>query len=258
MAVAAQFSCSFCMLQLEGVNRDALPVLLEVMPGLTQLEDLEISGFAHDVPPAADEQPDLQDVDYSALLPPSPVLRRVVLHGVADTYYLPSGCAGQLFAPGRTFPGMHELQLTDTKLDGQPYEDLYRPEWVPYMFGREDICRLVTCCPNLKMLSVPGTVQPGVDFRPLLQLNKLTQLELKGAAVTDDTAASVLRQLTRLQHLSITHSEGLTDVILLSLTTLKQLTRLQLLGCGLEVEENYVGGVSLNALHKRRAHVSRN
>jgi hypothetical protein len=50
------------VLQLEGVNRDALPVLLAVMPGLTQLEDLEMSGFTHDVPPAADaeEQPALQ------------------------------------------------------------------------------------------------------------------------------------------------------------------------------------------------------
>jgi hypothetical protein len=65
------------VLQLQGVNRDGLPVLLEVMPGLTQLEDLEISGAPREWPPfAADEDADeLPALQYSALLPPSPVLR---------------------------------------------------------------------------------------------------------------------------------------------------------------------------------------
>jgi hypothetical protein len=246
------------VLQLQGVNRDALPVLLEVMPALTQLEDLEISGVPREWPPFADadadEQPALQ---YSALLPSSPVLRRVVLHGVADTYYLPSGCAAQLFAPGRMFPGMHELRLTDTKSNLQAYEDIvFDPEQVPYVFEAEDLSRLVTCCPNLKTLCVPGTVQPGADFAPLLQLHAFTHLGLRGAAVTDDTAASVLRQLTGLQHLDITCSQGVTDVSLLSLTTLKQLTRLQLRDCGLTVEEEMRGSVGLNSSRRGRAKVS--
>jgi hypothetical protein len=152
------------------------------------------------------------------------------------------------------FPGMRELQLTDTKWNTRPYERLHLLDRVPYMFEGEDISRLVTCCPNLKTLCVPGTVQPGADFSPLLQLNRLAQLELKGAAVTDDTAASVSRQLTSLQHLDITYSDGVTDVSLLSLTTLRQLTRLRLLDCGLKTEEGYRGLRAGSLIANQRQH----
>jgi hypothetical protein len=93
---------------------------------------------------------------------------------------------------------------------------------------------------------------------PLLQLNRLTQLELKGAAATDDTVASVFRQLTRLQHLVVTFAEGVTDVSLLALTTLRQLTRLQLLDCGLSTGEGYHGqrAGSLSAVSSVCANVS--
>ncbi|KAF6259703.1 hypothetical protein COO60DRAFT_1460004 [Scenedesmus sp. NREL 46B-D3] len=227
------------LLKLGGLHRAALPVLLAAMPGLTRLEELELTGFEYqEQQPLPEEEQPLPEEErpcYSALLPSSPALRKVAVHGLADAYMLPAGCAAQLLAPGRAFTCMRELTLANCQDGGQLYEQLI--EGMPHLFGPGDIGRLAACCPNLEVLCIPGAVQSGLDMRPLLQLTGLTQLALAGAAVTDDLAAAVLRRLKRLQILDVAFAEGLTDVGLLALTSLRQLTSLQISDCGIMAQE---------------------
>jgi hypothetical protein len=238
------------VLKLRGVHAGALGALLDAMPGLTQLEELD----THlDVLPLSEEQ----HAHYAAQLPPSPVLRRVALYRLGQMPSpamgaLPVGCATHLFAPGRIYPGLQELQLIAGGDDGytgaEDYADL------PQLFGPEGMSRLVAACPNLQSLWIPGVVQPGVDMSPLLQLTGLTKLGLAGEAVNDNMSHNVLRRLAGLQHLDLSYAEGLTDVGLLALTSRRQLTQLQTQCCGIAAQPLYHfhGDVDLTATVDRR------
>jgi hypothetical protein len=75
------------VLKLGGLHRDALVTLLDNMPSLTQLEELQLARYMRNVQPLLEEQ----RAHYAALLPPSPVLRRVAMLGLQSFRMLPDG-----------------------------------------------------------------------------------------------------------------------------------------------------------------------
>jgi hypothetical protein len=62
---------------------------------------------------------------------------------------------------------------------------------------------------------------------------------LAGHAVDDDVAQGVLQRLTRLRQLEVEFSYGLTDVGMLALTSLRQLSYLHLEMCGIAEQPLY-------------------
>lgn len=78
---------------------------------------------------------------------------------------------------------------------------------------------------------MPRIVQPGADMSDLFKLSQLTKLVVGGDAITDSTADYVLSELFRLRELRIQHSNFLSDVGVLSLTSLDRLTMLRVLHC---------------------------
>lgn len=255
------------VLKLHGLHADAMPVLLDVLPGMIQLEELELELDVYPLLQELQQQqlqpllvplPEEEHWRYAALLPPSPALRRVAFYSVADSVggfipALPAGCAAHLLAAGRVYPLLQELLLTPHGDAGNVYSGDYTH--VPQVFGAGDMGRLVACCPNLESLRIPGTVQRDVDFSPLLQLPRLTELSLAGDAIDDDVAQGVLRRLTQLRQLEVVCSNGLTDVGMLALTSLRQLTYLLMKECGIAEQPLYHfhGSVELTATKGRDA-----
>uniref|UniRef100_A0A383W1S6 Uncharacterized protein n=1 Tax=Tetradesmus obliquus TaxID=3088 RepID=A0A383W1S6_TETOB len=117
---------------------------------------------------------------------------------------------------------------------------------MPAFFGPGDVARLAACCPELKMLSIPGLVAPGVDLTPLLSLQQLQYLFVGGEVVDDAVASSVLAKMTQLMRLKVFGAPQLTDQGLLALTSRKKLIELEIGGCGFnstlsnEDQEGYV------------------
>lgn len=82
---------------------------------------------------------------------------------------------------------------------------------------------MISACPGLCHLDLRGFVAEDADVSPLLQLLATCHsLEVAGFPF-DGKAAGVIGQLTQLRRLVWTHSLGLTDAGLLSLTALQRL-----------------------------------
>jgi hypothetical protein len=94
-------------------------------------------------------------------------------------------------------------------------------------FGPGSFATLVSCCPALEQLWITAAVAPGVDLTPLQRFTGLTELQLGGEGVDDGVAENVLGTLGQLQRLDLVGSPGFTDVGLVHLTGLQQLTSLQ-------------------------------
>lgn len=86
---------------------------------------------------------------------------------------------------------------------------------------------LAHSCPHLQHLQLNEAVQPAASFTPLLQLTQLTWLLT--SQVSDQVAKEVLTRLTGLSQLAAV-SSSITDVGVLHLTALRQLTSLFVMG----------------------------
>lgn len=117
-----------------------------------------------------------------------------------------------MFDPARPRPALRELILSGNTLllPGSPV----------------DIARLVSCCPGIKQLDITGvcSIQLVLKEPSLKQLSSLTSLSL---SVGDDmTAEQELAKLTQLHSLVVVH-DSVTEMGLLLLTQLRQLTHLK-------------------------------
>ena len=95
----------------------------------------------------------------------------------------------------------------------------------------DDMQHLAQCCPSIQVLV--ASLQPagkGAQLTMLQELPRLQQLALEGGLHPATTG--VLAQLTGLQHLAV-RSVDITDMDVVQLTPLKQLTVLDLSGCSL-------------------------
>jgi hypothetical protein len=188
-------TCIECGLQMEPYQRRD-PVhgshaeqLCSMLPDLKQLQHVELSGFRHP----------LEAAGYAAVTASAQLTALIM-----TTWSPPPGAAQHMFAPGQKLTALQRLQIRVSdeytrSLDCYGWERHHNwirgTSWVlePGVVGL-----LVTCCPELRDLSVvwAGADISGSELQQLLQLTALTRLSIGGEAWTDDTASSVLAQMT--------------------------------------------------------------
>ena len=137
------------------------------------------------------------------------------LHVVDISCSMPDGAWQHIFAAGRSKPFLTKLCLCSRACP----------------IG-EDLCSLVQCCPALAELYLGryGRI-PGISLSPLLALTSLTHLSTVDNAVSEQSVC-VLAQLPQLVKLSVYFHGQCSDLSILQLTALRQVTSLELTsGC---------------------------
>lgn len=94
----------------------------------------------------------------------------------------------------------------------------------------EELQQLCSSCPVVEMTCCLSHSAPRTAFLPLLQLSALTSLELKFLGAAAAAAVEVVTQLTELEQLTLQVLPQLTDPVMLQLTALRALQKLQLKG----------------------------
>jgi hypothetical protein len=192
-------------------------------------------------------QPVADVTRYTALLPASPQLTHFEFTACM-TSMLPVGCGCHVFAAGRQLPSLKVLCLGPAAVRGDTCWDQSCSDYFYYnheyhdeerfadpvaCFGPGDVERLVSCCPGLERLWLPGLVRAGVDVSALLRLTALTGLFVGGDVWDDAVAVAVVAEMHGLQQLELRDAPRLTDQGLLALSALTNLTQLRMLHCGL-------------------------
>jgi len=148
-------------------------------------------------------------------------LERLCLN-ITDLGHLEMSVWQHVFAASSVRPHLTTLRLTDVQPKLQAV----------------DLQHLVQCCPALKVLVLEHAVQADVQLTMLQQLSALRELRLSGDV--PQSTANVVARLTGLQHLALSADvylkkgsmSEIKDADVLQLTALKQLTLLDLSGCG--------------------------
>jgi hypothetical protein len=197
----------------DGDHDAAMAELLAALQYLTQLQHLEVGvpGFA---------EVEIPVVLFSALTASSCLTQLCMAAEYGQT--LPPGAAQHIFPADRQLPQLSCVDFS-TKNDWE-LED--------FCIATEALAALASCCPNLEQLKIIGVWGSDVDAATLLQLPaSCIELEVGGPRFTD-AAAAVVAQLTHLKKLTLCNTAaGLTDVGLLELTSLRELSALALYHC---------------------------
>lgn len=220
---------------MKSCHPNALPALARSLPALTRLEGLLLHSISELAPLPA-------SAEYSALLPLSLHITSIDMTWWDHDNLLHDGCGQRFLAAGRQLPQLKRLML-GLEDNWDVWDDNVRlgalancTSGVGTCLGEGSLSKLVSCCPGLQQLGIPGLVEPGVQMQPLLQLTALTWLSVGGEMVTDDVACDVLAQLSGLRQLGVFDASGFTDCGLLALTQLRQLAWLAVGGCGISAE----------------------
>jgi hypothetical protein len=127
------------------------------------------------------------------------------------------------------FPPQQQQQQQRSALREVAVSDCLQPEGVE----ADDVGMLITCCQDIQRLelvyapfTVPPADMPRELLRPLVQLSQqLTHLTVN--YVDDYDATETLVHLTKLRALKVTTPNSLSELGLLQLTQLQQLTKLK-------------------------------
>lgn len=113
----------------------------------------------------------------------------------------------------------------------------------------EDATRIAVCCSNLRRLELVNE-RHSVGIAPLVQLGQLTTLSISD---TDDAEiVDVLVRMTGLQQLHIVRPNNVSELGLLQLTQLRQLTELRVyLAQDVSRELRFVGAGECTDLFER-------
>jgi hypothetical protein len=191
--------------------QDGGTALLDVLSQLKQLQHL---GLSLKAPALSDVSP-----QHFSALTASSQLTHLELEA-RDVAVLPLEAVHNMFPRDKQLPQLRRVYLAGS--------DCFHP----WGLDRNDLARIVGCCPALMGLKLLGVVAAETDVKPLLQLPQgCTALEVAGVAFGND-AAAVVQQLSQLRELSWLPST-LTDLGLQLLTALTQLERLTVHTCGL-------------------------
>jgi Leucine-rich repeat (LRR) protein len=159
---------------------------------------------------------------FSALRASSHLTRLFVTR--ANWATLPKGAVQHMFSPARQLQALQRLPMSTNECQNSGPND--------WCIDSAGLLSIMSSCPRLLHMDITGSVQPGADLSPLLQLpQSCTSLYMGGAAFSD-TSMHVLLQLQQLKELTWECSPKLTDLGLEQLTAL-DLRSLCVEGCGL-------------------------
>jgi hypothetical protein len=132
--------------------------------------------------------------------------------------WMPPGALQHVFPPGQQRPELRTVVLSECLL--------------PQGVEADDVSTLVACCGNLQRFELlccdtdPVAELPAELLRPLVRLSQqLTHLTLN--YVVDSDVPQTLVQLTELRALEVATPNSLSELGLLQLTQLQQLTKLK-------------------------------
>lgn len=183
---------------------------------------------------------------FVSLLPRLCQLTTLLLQG-AHVHEAPSSHAyASLLASSK----LQRLQLSNARLPGGAWQALFpqavveraaaparnRLTSLRICYCEEHISEttlqgVTRCCPELKTLHLHGTLQqrgalPAATPHPLSSLQRLSQLTELSLSDVNDTAAAALSRLTSLSSLMVIQPSSISDVGVLRLAALQQLTYL--------------------------------
>jgi hypothetical protein len=131
-----------------GYEAEGTAALLNVLAGMTCLQDLELSCERLDTVSTAPQR--------FAALTASTQLTRLAINPL-DHIPLADGAAQYMFPAGRQLPLLRELNISPEVTDGEWAEEAWCMEGA-------DICSIAQCCTGLQKLYIGHSVRPGAGF----------------------------------------------------------------------------------------------